>query len=273
MNSKWTFLEFSKTGFTWLLKPQPITNRDAVVKPEKAAYTGNSPWCPCLKWAWIKGILGMFLNPHITGYILVCFGFVLFSPLPSPPLPSSSFFSPGCSRSWGPSDEQDPGTALKEPTLVFKCQASPSFLDESQHVQRWVSGCVNSRPQDMRQESKESELPFKLQTETQKIQRPEPARREMRSVWGTHPASLRVVPCAWTAHTLLALRWVFRISFRLPSITIYRPSWPGPGINKCWVKQTFKKGCPTQWGVELEDSFLLQDSRLIERAWHVAGAH
>lgn len=127
------------------------------MKPEKAAYTGSSPWCSCLKWAWIKGIFGMFLNPHITGYILGCFGFVLFSPLPSPPLPPSSFFFPGHSRSWGPSDEQDPGTALKEPTLVFKCQASPSFLDESQRAQRWVNGCVNSRPQDMRQEGKESE--------------------------------------------------------------------------------------------------------------------
>ena len=78
----------------------------------------------------------MFLNPHITGYILVCFGFVLFSPLPSPPLPPSSFFFPGHSRSWGSSDEQDPGAALKEPTRVFKCQASPSFLDESHRAQR-----------------------------------------------------------------------------------------------------------------------------------------
>ena len=245
------------------------------MKPEKAAYTDNSPWCSCLKWAWIKGIFGMFRNPHITGYILVCFGFVFFSPLPSPPLPPSSFFFPGCSRSWGPSEEQDPGAALKEPTLVFKCQASPSFLDESQRAHRWVSGCVNSRPQDMRQEGKESEncrSSYRLRHRKYSSQNQHSGRCDQRG--GRIPRL-----CGWypvqelPTCLLLALRWVFRISVRLPSIIIYCSSWPGPGVNKCWVKQTFKKECPTQWEVELEDSVLLQDSLLIERAWHVAGAH
>lgn len=211
----------------------------------------------------------MFLNPHITGYILACFDFVLVSPLPSPRLPPSS-----SSRSWGPSNEQDIGTALKEPALVFKCQASPSFL-EGQRAQRWVSGCVNSQPQGMRQEGKESENCRSDYRLTHRIQQPEPAHREMRPTRGMHPASLRVVPRARTAHVFASGRAlsVPYLSARLPSVTIHHPSWPGLEVNECWVMQTFKKECPTQWEVELQDSFLLRDSLLIERARDVAGAH
>ena len=239
------------------------------MKPGKAAYTGDSPWCSCLKWAWIKGIFGMFLNPHITGYILACFDFVLFSPLPSPPLPPSS-----SSRSWGPSNEQDPGTTLKEPALVFKCQASPSFL-EGQHAQRWVSGCVNSQSQGMRQEGKESEncrSNYRLTHTEYSSQSQHTGRCDQRGECIPHL-------CGWyPVHELpmcllLAVHWAFRISAWLPSITIHHPSWPGPGVNECWVMQTFKKECPTQWEVELQDSFLLRDSLLIERAQDVAGAH